>query len=109
MTPEGKVADECLRYLNQNGWYAFSILTTGVYDTTSASFRKRGAFAVKGVSDCIAVKDGKTLFIEFKTPTGVQSDHQRKFETAIHRHGGTYLLVRSLGELHELLGKLTTT
>ena len=106
MTPEGKIADECLRYLNTHGWYAFSVPTTGIYDEAKRSYRTRGVFAVRGVSDAIAIKDGRVLFIEFKTQTGVQSDHQKKFATAVARHGGEYILVRGIDGLRECMGTI---
>ena len=62
-------------------------------------------FSYKGVSDLIATKDGKTLFIEVKTETGKQSDDQIKFQKDIEDHGGTYLLVRSIDEVDAFVKK----
>jgi hypothetical protein len=109
MTPEGKVQDECLRGLTKAGWYAFITKNMGTYDESSGVYRRNSSvFAIRGIADAIAIRDGQVLFIEFKTKTGVQSDHQKKFERAITRHGGKYLLVRSIGDLHEYLDQHST-
>lgn len=43
----------------------------------------------KGFPDLTALKDGKTLYIEIKTPTGCQSVYQVEFQQICEAHGGT--------------------
>ncbi|MCE5285184.1 MAG: VRR-NUC domain-containing protein [Pelosinus sp.] len=72
-------------FLQYRGWFVFHIL--------------QGVGSYKGVSDFIAVKEGRVLFIEVKTTRGRQSEVQLQFEADIGRHGGEYLLARSLEDV----------
>lgn len=75
--------------LRRSGWAVFYIF--------------QGLGSYKGISDLIALKDGKTIFIEVKTPTGRQSEHQKKFEKICIEHGCRYILARSVNDVAELL------
>lgn len=61
----------------------------------------QGMGAYRGITDLIAVKDGRVLFIELKTKTGRQSDHQRKFQADLEHAGGEYVLCRGVDDLQE--------
>lgn len=63
----------------------------------------QGLGSYKGISDLIAMKDGKVIFIECKTPTGKQSDYQKDFERICVSHGCRYILARSIDDIAELL------
>lgn len=63
----------------------------------------QGLGSYKGISDLIAMKDGKTIYIECKTPTGKQSEHQKQFEKIVTEHGCKYILARSVNDVAELL------
>ena len=89
MTPETIIKNQCRDYLRWKGWFVFPVL--------------QGLGAHRGISDMIAVKDGQTLFVEIKTPKGRQSEHQKRFEADIVEHGGSYLLIRSLDDLMEMV------
>ena len=47
----------------------------------------------KGVADFIAVKAGRTVYIETKSPAGKQRPDQIVFQADIEAHGGEYFLV----------------
>jgi len=82
---ESEIRKACLDYLRFTGWFCFHIYQTlGSY---------------KGICDAIAIKGGKVLFIEFKTSRGKQSQYQKEFQDNIEKHGGRYLLIRSLEDL----------
>jgi hypothetical protein len=49
-----------------------------------------------GVSDLIVVLNGKTIFVELKTETGIQSEKQKEFETKVKQLNQEYYLIRSL-------------
>jgi len=85
LTPETLIKRDVRRYLAMKGWFAFPIL--------------QGIGSMLGICDIIAIKDGRVLFIECKTPTGRQSKHQQWFENQIISHGGTYWIVKSALEL----------
>lgn len=75
-------------YLRIRGWFVFHILQGGV-----------GVY--RGITDLIAVKDGRVIFLELKTRTGRQSEHQKKFQADIETHGGEYVLSRGVDDLME--------
>ncbi len=75
-------------YLQYTGWYVFNIL--------------QGLGAHKGISDFIAVKNGRTLFLEVKKPGGKQSVNQEEFEREIIQHGGEYYVVCSIDDVEKL-------
>lgn len=57
-----------------------------------------------GVSDNIIIApQGRTYFIEFKTPTGTQQDNQKEFERVVTYLGHTYYIVRSLDAFKSLV------
>ena len=106
---ENLIQNECLVWLNQNGFWAIRLKNVGTYDVAKESFRKLGKFEVKGVPDAVAFGDNaRTIWIEFKTLKGVQSAEQKSFEAQLKRRGHTYLLVRSLEELKQCLVNIGT-
>lgn len=56
-----------------------------------------------GVSDTIFVLPKKTIFIEFKTETGVQSDKQKEFEQSVMSCGQSYYIARSLEDVQDIV------
>ena len=90
MTKETKIKKQIKKFLSLNGWFSFSIL--------------QGMGAHKGISDMIALKDGRVLFLEVKTERGKQSDNQMQFEHDIEWSGGEYYVVRSVEDMAEIIG-----
>ena len=62
----------------------------------------QGLGAYKGISDRIAVKDGRVLFLEIKAPGGKLSDDQKDFQANIENVGGKYYVIHSLEEIMEI-------
>lgn len=58
---------------------------------------------VAGVSDLELVGFGFTMFIEMKTPTGVQSHEQKEFQRKVTERGHMYIIIRSLTEFKTLI------
>lgn len=56
----------------------------------------------KGLSDLTAIKAGRTVYIEVKTPKGVLSADQEQFRSDIEAHGGTYIVARSVDDVRAL-------
>lgn len=56
-----------------------------------------------GVSDTVVVMPGKTIFIEFKTETGYQSQNQKEFQAAVESCNQQYHVVRSLEEFQSII------
>lgn len=82
----------------------------GVYDENIGAFRKRGKFAINGVSDIICTFNYNginiVIFFEVKGHNGKQSPKQKAFEVAIKRHGGFYYVVRSVEETIERINEV---
>ena len=90
--PEQKLTETDIRrqvrdYLRIRGWFVFHIL--------------QGLGCYLGVTDLIAVRDGRVLFIELKTPRGRQSEYQRKFQADLEAAGGEYILCYGIDDLME--------
>jgi len=67
------------------GWFIFPILQSmGCYP---------------GISDFIAIKAGRTVYIENKSPTGKQRPGQVEFQADIEAKGGEYFLVDCYADL----------
>ena len=89
MTPETALKKAIKQYLMLNNWFTFHIL--------------QGLGSYKGACDLIAIKKGRVLFIEVKTPGGVQSDFQKTFEKNLKGNGGHYLVARDLYDIERYI------
>lgn len=104
---ESAIERDILRWLNERGgFYAFKIHTTGQFDRGTGSYRKHSVYAVNGVSDVVALKDGVVLFLEVKAPHGKQSADQVKFMKAVRSMGGNYEVVTSVEDVEEIAVRL---
>jgi len=103
---EVDIEKACIGYLLRRGWLAWKSHTIGVYDPIKKIYRRPSKYMFQGASDCIAIKKGRVLFVEFKTKTGRQSDAQKNFQTSVEAQGCTYLLIRSLAELVDGLERI---
>lgn len=56
-----------------------------------------------GVSDTVVVLPGKTVYVEFKTEIGVQSDKQKEFESVVTNLHHNYYLCRSLEQFQSII------
>lgn len=77
-------------YLQWTGWFVYrNLLNIG---------------ATKGISDLTAIKQGRVVWIEVKTPNprSKQNDDQRKFEADIKAKGGEYIIAKSVDDVMRL-------
>ena len=66
----------------------------------------RSIGVVPGVADTeYAAPDGLTVYMEFKMPTGVQSEAQKDFQRKVEARGHKYYLVRSFEEFRAIIHK----
>jgi len=81
---ESTIKEKCKRWLDKNGWFSFNI-------------HQQGLYCYKGISDRIAIKSGRVVFIEFKTMSkkSKQSPDQIAFGKRVREAGGEYIVVRS--------------
>ncbi len=56
----------------------------------------------KGIADLYCIKDGRSVWIEVKTPTGRLSPHQTQFNCDIVNHGGEYIVARDVCDIEHL-------
>lgn len=78
-------------YLRWTGWFVY--------------YNLAGLGSYPGLSDLVAVKDGRVVHIEVKTPKGRQSDRQKRFQQNLEAAGGEYILARSVADVEHLGGK----
>lgn len=59
----------------------------------------------RGISDLIAIKDGRVIFIECKSQhaKSKQSGDQLIFQRKIEEHGGTYVVARSYEDVERVI------
>jgi Holliday junction resolvase len=78
-------------YLRWTGWFVY--------------YNLAGLGSYPGLSDLVAVRGGRVVHIEVKTPKGVQSDKQKRFQRKLEAAGGEYVLARSVEDVEHLGGE----
>ena len=76
--------------LRIDGWFIFPIL--------------QGLGCFPGIADFIAVKAGRVLFIETKSPAGKQRPDQIIFQNFVESHGGEYWLIDCYEDIRLMIG-----
>ena len=77
-------------YLTIKGWFWF--------------YNLQGLGSYNGIPDFIAIKNGRTIYLEAKKPGGVQSPGQIEFERNIQYQKGEYYLIDCLEDLIKIIG-----
>ena len=101
-----KEIEKCILLdLNKSGLgFFWKNASVGTYDAKKGSFRRPGAFQIRGVSDIIGVtRDGKAVFLEVKTKTGRLSKYQANFIEKMQYWGAIAGVVRSSADAFELI------
>ena len=87
---ETEIQRAITQYLQYKGWFVYrNLLNIGAH---------------KGIADLTAIKNGRVVWIEVKTPhkRSKQNDDQLQFEADITAHGGEYIVARSVDDVMEL-------
>lgn len=94
--PEAMLQKIVLAHINQiPGVEVWRMNTGGAYVRgTWVSFGREGQADLAG----LMAPSGRRLEIELKAKTGRQRDAQRTYQAMIERHGGLYILARTLRE-----------
>ncbi|WP_051688322.1 hypothetical protein [Desulfofalx alkaliphila] len=87
---EAHIQRQIRDYLQWHGWFVVKI------------HQSLGSY--KGIADLYAIKNGRSVWIEVKTPRGRQSQHQEKFQRDIEDHGGEYMVARCVEDVMGLEG-----
>lgn len=101
---EAQIEESILQFLQFSRWLAWKNISGGFWDSSKKCFRKhKSKYVLNGVSDIIAVKNGRVLFLEVKTKVGKQLDTQIIFEKLLTQHGGEYYIVRSVKDVVDII------
>ena len=84
---ESKLQASCLKYAKSKGWYVLKIIKCNV----------------NGFPDSVLFKDGKTIFVEFKSEIGKQSELQKYQQKQLESQGFKYYLVNNLNYFKEIV------
>lgn len=100
---ESKIQSDIVHYLSKKGIFFFAVLN----ELAGKNARAMG-YAItmglrSGVSDLVLLLPGRTIFVEVKTPSGRQSENQRRFQERVQELGCEYYIVRSVEDVHAIL------
>jgi hypothetical protein len=56
----------------------------------------------RGIPDLVVIREGRTIWIECKTPTGRLSEYQERWLQDLEDHGGHYIVARSVEDVEHL-------
>ena len=85
---ETEIRGDIRDYLRWTGWFVF--------------YNLQGLGCYPGLSDLVAVKGGRVVYIEVKKPTGTQSEKQKNFQDNLEAAGGEYVLARGVADVERL-------
>jgi hypothetical protein len=94
--PESIIEEQILWGLYKSKLFAWKNPTTGYFDTRLKVFRKHSnPFAINGVSDILAIQNGRFIAVEVKSEKGKPTADQIKFIEKINSNGGIAIIARS--------------
>ena len=100
--PESDIQSEILYILRMKGAFCLRV-NQGLFKLENANGTNRffKPTDIKGVSDIIAFRDDKAVFLEAKRIDGEQNQNQKDFEKAVKVCGMRYHIVRNLEDALE--------
>ena len=84
---ESKIQASCIKYAKSKGWYVLKVIKCNI----------------SGFPDSVLFKDGKTIFVEFKSEIGKQSELQKYQQKQLESQGFKYYLVNNLNYFKEIV------
>lgn len=99
---EGEAQAAILEYLALRGVFAIRLNNQPIYDKSRGIFRALPKHTPKGLSDILAVKDGRTYFIEVKGEKGQRSEDQHEFGRRAIMAGAEYVVARAIDDVQRL-------
>lgn len=91
VTPETALKHACVEYLRLQGWLTYAWFQQGMVPKN-----------LRGMPDRIAIKGGRHVWLEFKSPQGKLSSDQELRIEELRAAGAEVLVVRSLEHLFVL-------
>ena len=95
-----KLVKKCLLRLTELGFLVWSN-NTGAIKSASGRFQRYGLIGSSDILGCSP--DGIFVAIEIKTGKAVQNKNQKKFEMAVEKRHGIYMVVRDISDLDVFL------
>jgi len=89
VTPETALKHAAVQYLRLQGWLTYPVVQQGIG-------------AVRGMPDRVAIKAGRTIWLEFKAPRGRVSPEQEERFAEMRAAGAEVYVVRALEDLFGL-------
>lgn len=94
---------ECvITYIELAGGQAERINSTGQKINTLSGDKWVKGSSDRGSADISATIKGKSVKIEIKIGTDIQSEHQKKYQERIEQAGGIYIIVKDFTQFVEL-------
>lgn len=87
-TTEGDILRAVRDFLRLHGWKV-----TRIHQSLGSE---------RGIPDLVAIRGGKTVWIEVKTPNGRLSEHQERWLQDLEDHGGWWIVARSVEDVEHL-------
>lgn len=100
---EKPIQNAIIDFLRSTGIFCWQTNSTGVYDPTKKTFRKRNPRQINGVSDILGLVGGRMIAIEVKSAKGKLSDDQRIFIRKVLDEGGIAFVSRSVEQTADQL------
>ena len=85
---ESQLQASCIKYAKSKGWYVLKVIKCNI----------------SGFPDLTIFKDGVTIFVEFKSEIGKQSELQKYQQKQLETQGFKYYLVNNLNYFKEIVG-----
>lgn len=99
---EKQIENDILEYLDRVGFLSWKNQTTGIYDPTKKTFRRKSKYQMNGVSDILLVIKlhgiAFTVYMEVKAKDGKQTESQKEFQRQIESRNGFYYIVQSIDD-----------
>ena len=92
-----------VKALSKYGIPCFSVPNHLLKNGVAEGKREISAGLRKGAPDLIAGINGKSYWLELKTPKGVQSEEQKAFQAISGKFGATYIVLKSISQLEGII------
>lgn len=102
-TPEKDIQMSICDYLAYKRFFFWRQNVNPIFDIKTGKPRRMPSYSKNGVPDIILIYKGKFVGLEVKNETGKQAESQILFEKECKAHGGYYKVVRSVGDVQELI------
>ena len=101
---EAKIQVQIIKLLQSEKIYFFAVNNEAHGRNAKQQMQLMSMGLRPGVSDLIVFPNyGNIIFVEVKTPTGKQSDSQKRFQARVEALGFQYHIVRSVDDVRNVI------